>query len=806
MLAVAVLAALGLVALLGYAAHLNTQLPDVYGIESPALALSSTAYTADGVLLARYHRFNRTWVGLDGIAPATVHALLATEDFRFYGHRGVDWRRFFGSILYTARGRTQGGSTISMQLARNLFPEQIGNDVSAARKIKEMLTARRLEQAYGKPQLLEMYLNTMPFGHNAFGIESAARVYFGKPARDLTVPEAALLVGMLKGTTRYDPFRKPDLALDRRALVLRRMVQHGYLDAAAAAAHAAEPLGVTRTAPDPAESPAPHFADYVAEWVQGWCAARSCDLYADGLKIYTTLDSRLQRLAETATAREGADLQAVADYEWSRAAPGTVASAAGARAGLRSAAPFDYYWRTRTRAVDGYVRATEAYRALRARGVAADGALARLRRDRAFMDSLRAVRTRLEVGLVAVEPGTGFVRAWVGGRSFAQDQYDHVAQAKRQPGSTFKAFVYTAAVDWGYRPGDRLPDVARTYDDGEGQRWTPTNSGGGASGALVTLRQGLVYSKNTISARIVHEVGPGYVARVARRMGIVSPLREVPSLALGTSEVTLLELTSAYGTLAAGGVRHVPIVVTRIEDKDGRVLADFSPTAERAIASSTAYTVVDMMRGVTSEGTGAAVRSRYGLRGDFAGKTGTTTQNADGWFVLMHPRLVVGAWVGFNDRRIAFRSSHWGQGGVGALSLVGDFMRRVQDDDSFALPDTERFQAPPGYDDLIQNAPSWHDAAAGLLLDSSATALPPDDAFRFDEGLWDAPSPPAERPTHPPGDPSGYDPFEPAVRPAPAPPVKEKRPPDAPTPAGPATPGRGGTTPPAELRRTGSQR
>ncbi len=682
-------------AVLLYAHGLRTELPDIYALRRDATASSSTAYTADGVVLARYHHLHRRWVPLDAVARPFVDALLATEDKRFYEHEGVDWRRMAASVYLTARGRTQGGSTLSMQLARNLFPDEIGASQNLRRKAKEILTAQRIEAAYTKAEMLEMYVNTMPFGLNAFGVEAASQVYFSTPAASLDIGQAALLVAVLKGTTRYNPVRNPGLATARRRLVLDRMVTAGALSPSAAFDIAATPLGLDIQTSRPSDSPAPHFADYVATWVQAWCETQNCDVYRDGLRIYTTLDSRLQSLtAETVTAQAD-DLNRVAGYEWSSAGAGTVGSAEAAR----TSRPYAYFWNRYPRIVDGYVRATPRYQRIVGSGEAPGDALSRLRGDGAFMDSLREARMRLEMGVVVLEPQTGFVRAWVGGRDHAIDQFDHVAQARRQPGSTFKAFVYTAAIDWGLRPDDPFRDVIRSYNDGGGRTWTPTNSGGGASGATVTLRQALTYSKNTVTAAITQQIGPGYVARIARRMGITSPLREVPSLGLGTSEVTLLELVSAYGTLAAGGVHHAPIVVTRIEDRDGTVLADFAPVPERAIGSGVAYTVLDMLRGVIDQGTGSGLRTRHGLRGDLAGKTGTTQENADGWFVALTPRLAIGAWVGFNDRRIAFRSMTWGQGGAGALSLVGATLSRTNAAGG-AAPDSERFQTPPGFEGL----------------------------------------------------------------------------------------------------------
>lgn len=767
-----------------YAQGLRTELPDIYSLQRDATASSSTAYTADGVVLARYHHLHRRWVSLDAVAKPFVDALIATEDKRFYEHAGVDWRRFLSSLYFTARGRTQGGSTLTMQLTRNLFPEAIGTRQTLRRKAKEMLTAQRIEQAYSKQEILEMYVNTMPFGLNAFGVEAASQVYFGQPAATLDVAQAALLVATLKGTTRYNPVRNEANARARRNLVLDRMVTAGALGAGEAATLRLTPLGLDVQRSRPSDSPAPHFADYVATWVQAWCEERGCDVYRDGLRIYTTLDSRMQALAADAVTEQAASLDRVAGYEWSSAGAGTVGSAAAAR----TSRPYAYFWSRYPRVVDGYVRATGRYKGLVDGGMGGSTALARLRADPAFMDSLRDARMRLEVGFVAIEPQTGFVRAWVGGRDHDIDQFDHVAQARRQPGSTFKAFVYTAAIDWGLRPDDTFQDIVRSYNEGGGRTWTPTNSGGGASGASVTLRQALTYSKNTVTAHITNQIGPGYVARIARRMGITSTLREVPSLGLGTSEVTLLELVSAYGTLAAAGVHYAPVVVTRIEDREGRVLADFTPVAERAIGSGVAYTVLDMLRDVVDRGTGNGLRSRYGLRGDLAGKTGTTQENADGWFVALTPRLAVGAWVGFNDRRVAFRSMQWGQGGTGALSVVGSTLVRLRDTDAVP-PDSERFAAPPGFEGLVlppdpePDTPSAIDPFGDETPTESGERRVLDDPF-------DAPA--RERTLD-----------DPEAAPARDPDAPQRRTPPAPTaePAPPRTPNRPARTDTATVRR-----
>ncbi len=782
-----------------YAHGLRTEIPDIYALRRDATASSSTAYTADGIVLARYHHLHRRWVPLDAVAKSFVDALVATEDKRFYEHEGVDWERFAASIYLTARGRTQGGSTLTMQLARNLFPEEIGTTQSLRRKAKEILTAQRIEQAYSKAEIIEMYVNTMPFGLNAFGVEAASQVYFSTSAADIDIGQAALLVAVLKGTTRYNPVRNPGLATERRRLVLERMVTAGTLSPSAAIDIGASPLELDLQTTRPSDSPAPHFADYVATWVQAWCAAHDCDLYTGGLRIYTTLDSRLQALAtETVTAQADA-LDRVAGYEWSSAGAGTVGSVEAAR----TSRPYAYFWDRYGRVVDGYVRETPRYRSAVAGGASADGALARLRGNASFMDSLRTARMRLEVGFVALEPQTGFVRAWVGGRDHGIDQYDHVAQARRQPGSTFKAFVYTAAIDWGLRPDDPFRDVVRSYNDGGGRTWTPTNSGGGASGATLTLRQALTYSKNTVTAQITNKIGPGYVARIAHRMGIASPLREVPSLGLGTSEVTLLELVSAYGTLSDGGVHHAPIVVTRIEDRDGHVIADFAPVGERAIGSGVAYTVLDMLRGVIDKGTGSRLRSRYDLRGDLAGKTGTTQENADGWFVALTTRMAVGAWVGFNDRRVAFRSMAWGQGGAGALSVVGSTLSRIEATGG-APPDSERFQRPPGFEGLGAGRGDESDDGPDDPEDLFGGAFNPDRAPTESEPAWAPwtdPSPSRDPDARPgaldPSDPRTGDPRSSTPRSA------DPRTMDPPRPSGaatrPPTPRPPITVPPVEI-------
>ncbi len=651
-----VLAAVGL---LGYVALvIAPAAPSGMALERRAAARPSVVLAADGSELAQFGSGTGRWVPLDSVAAPFLDALLAVEDRRFYEHGGVHARRTLTAFLKTLAGDAEGGSTITQQLARNLYPERIGRAPSARRKLMEMVAARRIERARTKDEILAAYVNTAPFLYNAVGVERGARTYFGVSAADLTAPQAATLVAMLKGPSRYNPVRHPERARARRDLVLRQMAAAGALDPASADSLVGQPLGLRFQPLDGDPSTAPHFTRYVRAWLGDWAAERGHDLGADGLTIHTTLDPRLQRLAEAAVRERGDALQARAERAWG--GPG-----------------FPRFWR-RHHAFEGRViRESRAFRAAVTAGGEDAAVLDRLRADRAFVDSVRARETRLEVGFVAIEPATGQVRAWVGSRDFGRTPFDHVRQARRQPGSTFKPFVYAAALRRGLQPGDTFADTPPEVRAG-GQVWRPTNDGA-ASGRETTLTAGLAYSKNTVTARVMLEVGPAAVARVARAAGVrESPLDEVPSLALGTSPVTLLEMATAYGTLAGGGRYRVPVPVARIEDRRGRTLAEFGSPSERAIPQDVARTVVAMLRGAVERGTARSLRTDFGVTADVAGKTGTTQRGADGWFLAMHPDLVAGAWVGFPEPTVTFGSDRWGQGAHTALPVVGDFLREAQ--------------------------------------------------------------------------------------------------------------------------------
>lgn len=668
--------------------------PGIKDLKQARAAKASVLVSADGKQLSTFEQGLQERVKLDQISPHVLAALVSTEDHRFYDHSGIDFRRTIASVIYTIGGDAQGGSTITQQLARNMFPEEIGRSRSINRKLKEMVTALKIEATYSKREILETYLNTVPFLYNTFGIESAAQTYFDKPAAKLDILESATLVGMLKGTSYYNPVTSPERSVERRNVVLGQMHKHGIIDEKRYQVLLKRPLKLNFTR-QAERSNDTHFTAHVRKWLIQWADENDYNLQLDGLVVHTTLDFTLQQAALKAVERQGNTLQIIADVEWAQADSGS-SSSAGSYAGMHHAIkPFEHFWRTKVGLVNSFVRDTPEYKAAVEAGEAAPAALKRLKADRDFMGQLRRRKTRLEAGFVAMDPTTGEVKAWVGSRDFQKEQYDHVAQAQRQPGSTFKPIVYGAALESGLSSEKTYSDAVMAIKAGDGTLWRPTDMSG-STGNLMSLRDGLVFSKNTITAQVMQDVGLPSIVRLARDLGIKdSKLSSVPSLALGTSPVTLLEMVNAYSSIAAQGEYRKPIFIRKITDREGKVIAEFGgETPVRAMSTESAVQLIDMMRGVINRGTGTAVRYRFGIAGDVAGKTGTTQNNADGWFIMMHPNLVAGAWVGFNDNRVTMRSNYWGQGGHNAILLVGDFFKAAFDskkiDAAAAFPGARR--------------------------------------------------------------------------------------------------------------------
>ena len=676
-IAVLCIAAIPLIALL-YMYYLMVAVPEVSGLESTSFDQATIVYTTNGEEITRYYTANRKWVTLDSIAEPVVNALVATEDRRFYDHYGIDIVRTGGAFFRTVGGNPQGGSTLTMQLARNLY-EDIGGTNVFTRKIKEYFTAVKLEDVYSKDKILELYLNMVPFGYDAYGIEAAARTYFSKSAHELTVAQAAVLVGMLKGTTLYNPQLNPDNARERRNVVLEQMEEAGYISEAERSELADQPLGLDFQRTTYSSNMAPYFAAYIRSRLEDWAQDHGYNLYTDGLRVYTTIDADIQAAATESLTGWLDELQAQTTADM------------------------------RGQAVPGFVRSSERYRQLtEQQGVSEEAALERLMDDEAFVDSLRVAYTRIQGGVVAMNPDNGHVKAWVGGRNFEEDQYDHIYLAQRQPGSTFKPFVYATALSQGFSQNTLIPDTPVRYEfPRSGRVWTVENFAG-ESGEPVPMRVGLARSLNTVTARLMIELGAGNVADMAHRMGIESELDEVPSLGLGTSPVTLLEMVTAYSTIADNGTLHEPVYLNRIESKTGRVIQRFAEeSSANAVSPPIAYGTLDMMRGVIEYGTGVRMRHAYGARGDLAGKTGTTTDGADTWFFLLHPDLVMGSWVGFKSPSVSFSSNYWGQGSHAALPVIGQIYQQID------LPTSATFDAPPGW-----SAPQEVDTSA--LRDSLA--------------------------------------------------------------------------------------
>ncbi len=615
-------------------------------VDRPALIVS-----ADGKLLDAFKPVNREWVSLRQVSPHMVDALIATEDRRFYAHHGIDWKRTASAALHTFSGDRQGGSTITQQLARNLYPDEIGRAPTLTRKLREAITAFKIEAVYSKDQILETYLNTVPFLYNAYGVEMAARTYFGKSANQLGILESATLVGMLKANSTYNPVLNPERALQRRNTVLGQMNKYGKLKPDAYTALKQQPLNVDFELQTAQPGAAPHFSAQLRKWLIAWADRNGYNIYADGLVVRTTLDSRLQAMATQALDWQTNQLQWIANGAWNE------------RTGCW---PGNDLFRT-------FIRQSPDYRAARDAGQSDEAALRKLGANPAFVRALCRSKTQIQAGFVAIDPRNGDIKAWVGSRDFRDEPFDHVQQARRQPGSTFKPFVYGAAFADGARPSDTIVDRNVAIALTGNAIWRPTDAEP-PTGRPMTLRDALAYSRNRVTAQLMQRERPEKVAGLARAMGVrASPLEAVPSLALGTSPVTLKEMVSAYSTIANRGAYIEPRMVTRIEDHDGKVLAEFaSALPEQALPAGAAQTLVDVLRDVVSRGTGAAIRARFGIRADVAGKTGTTQDNTDSWFILMHPQLVAGAWVGFDDGRVTL-GNYWGEGAHSALPMVGAF-------------------------------------------------------------------------------------------------------------------------------------
>lgn len=689
-----------------YTYFLFQGLPSIEQLENPETAIATEVRSRDGQVLDKYFTENRTWVRYDDISPHVVDALVATEDHRFFNHWGMDMIRTLAIPYHILRGNPQGGSTLSQQLARNLYKE-IGLAFSVSRKFKEMITAVQIERNYTKREIIEMYLNTVEYSNSAFGIEAAARTHFNKSAKDLNVTEAATLVGSVNAVYAYNPRLFPERSKGRRDIVLNLMNRQGFINDSTLASLKADPIQLDYQPPSKAGRVSRYFGEYVRQRVSGWAEENGYDLFTDGLVIYTTIDSRLQKHAEKAVQVKLDSLQNLFESEWTTPGSGVY---------------MDKLWEEFPTFKDSFLEDTDEYKNgfqkydTKIRKVVLDS----LKTDSVFVDSVMKSRTRLEASFVAIDPSNGNILAWVGGSNYGSVQYDHVYQARRQAGSTFKPFVYAVAIDNGYKPYHKFSKYPTKFYDRNGKVWAPKDESVPEGPIMVPLRQALARSLNNVTVRLLPEIAgaPGTnelwkldpaarkIKQMASNLGIdMSGTPAYPSIALGTAEVSLLEITSAYTTFANAGVHIDPIAITRIEDKEGNVLVEYHPDYKQEVISpETAYIMVDMMRGVIRggegyHGTGVRLRNVYGVRQDIAGKTGTTQNSADNWFIAMTPHIVMGSWVGGEDRRIRFPTDQGytiGQGARTALPIVGTFINYVSDDPD-AYWGYDAFTPPPGF-------------------------------------------------------------------------------------------------------------
>lgn len=662
--------------------------------------VASEVYSADSVLLGRYYTQDRTEVKYEDISPVVFDALIATEDVRFYQHEGVDYislgRVLVKSILQQDES-SGGGSTITQQLSKNLYPRKRYWMLSMLiNKLREVITARRLEIIYTKKELITLYLNTIPFADNTFGIQTASQRFFSTTADSLSIDQAAVLVGMLKATTYYNPRVYPDRAFYRRNVVLSQMVKYNFLQKTSADSLLVKPIELRINKVSHHQGLAPYFREYLKAELLTWCKNNKkgdgspYNLYTDGLKIYTTLDSKLQLYAENAVTRQMTDVQKQFFDHWGKDKP----------------------WKGKETVVDEAIRRSSRYRKLKQKGLGEKEILEALAKPmpmRLFtwegeqdanispIDSIIHHLQYLNAGFLAVEPGTGRVRAWVGGIEHDFFQYDHVkATTKRQVGSTFKPIVYAMALERGIFPCELISAGQQTYIDKEGVKWTPRNSQNDYK-VEYTMRGALAYSVNTVSVKLIQEAGVLNTIALARNMGITSEMPEVPSIALGSSSISLMEMTGAYACIANEGVTSHPYYIESIYDLNGKAFNNFksSLSGKRVLSKETAQLVTRMMQTVVHEGTASRLRWRYGVYNDVAGKTGTTQANADGWFMAMTPNLVIGTWVGADDPRIRFRLTELGQGSSTALPMVAYFMKHVNQDTSFRKISEAKFKPLP---------------------------------------------------------------------------------------------------------------
>lgn len=660
----------------------------------PTLRVSSELYTADSVLIGRYFEEDRDPVAYDSISKNILNALIATEDVRFYKHRGVDFIGLFSSVLSTIRGDKRGGSTITQQLAKNLYRTRYNQSQGllgripivrmGVTKFKEWMTAYKLESKYQKKEIITMYLNTVSFSNNAYGIKSASLRYFNKQPNALSASESAVLIGMLKGTTLYNPIRNPDKSIERRNIVLKQMQKEGYIDGEQYNTFSKEPLGLNINNPDREGTNDSYLRAAVQKWLERWSEEQGVDIYTAGLKIYTTIDSRMQQLAEETVAKQMKGLQERLDNTWRDEEP----------------------WRDKNgKVIPGFLeekaRKLPIYLALMKEYDDDEEQVFQLLQkpkkmkvftwtgekdvEMSTMDSLKHYVSMLNTGMMAMDPYNGEIKIWIGGINHRYYKFDHVNQAKRQAGSTFKPFVYLTALENGMEPCDTYEDKPVRLDfinnEGEKEVWEPKNADWSFSYRNMSLRWAMARSLNTITAQITRDVGWDKIVETAHRVGIESHLESVPSVGLGSNDVSVFEMVNAYATFMNEGKRVDPILVSKIYDNGGKLIASFQTTEKQVVDPENAWLMTYMLRGTIEEpgGTSQALWEwdLFGNENQVGGKTGTSSDYVDGWYMGVTKDLVAGVWVGCDEQSIRFKNSQTGEGSKTALPIYATFMEAL---------------------------------------------------------------------------------------------------------------------------------
>tara|TARA_Y200000002_G_scaffold256876_1_gene213087 strand:+ start:1966 stop:4272 length:2307 start_codon:yes stop_codon:yes gene_type:complete len=714
---------LGVAGIFGAAsAGLLGTMPDFRQLENPKTNLATQIISADNTVLGKfYFNDNRTPISYDEIPSSMIDALVATEDERFYSHSGIDFKGTARALFYL--GSKGGGSTITQQLARQLFTGvRSRNKLEAViQKIKEWVIAIRLERRYTKSEIITMYLNIYDFNYNADGIRSASAIYFSKMPKEMSLSESAMLVGMLKNSSLYNPLRRPELVRERRNIVYQQMLRNNLIDQKEKDSLAALPIEVDFNPQSHREGIATYFRAYLQKFMRSWIAnnpkedGSSYNLYLDGLSIYTTIDSRLQTYAEQAVGAHMSTLQKEFFRQNSEA--------------FNPTAPFlEIKDDEIERIMEQAKQRSERWRKMKARGIDEAGILASFDEPTEMevfgwngdidtvmtpTDSIRYYKHFLRAGMMSMEPQSGHVKSWVGGINYRHFQFDHVMQGKRQIGSTFKPFVYATAIDQlKLSPCDSLPDGYYCVEPakfGAHDAWCPKNSGDRYIGKR-TLKNALANSVNTISARLIDKVGPRPVANLARNLGVTSYIPSVPAIALGSADLSVYEMVGAYSSFANKGIYVKPVLVTRIEDKNGTVIYQATPETKDVLSEESAYVTLKLLEGVTEAGSGIRLRHvgadktnpifrdivtgyPYAFQNPIAGKTGTTQNQSDGWFIGMVPNLATGVWVGGEDRATHFETITYGQGATMALPIWASYMKACYAD-STLIVSQDPFEAP----------------------------------------------------------------------------------------------------------------